>query len=236
MNFLALCQRARQEMGISGTGPTAVTAQTGEMKRVVDWVAQAYTEICAKHTNWKFLRSSFSVNTVAGTEAYLPTDCTDSVLAAAIGSATVGDFARWIDDTFRIYKQSEGAGTRQYFWPVPYSWFRDRYQLIVPSNNKPFQWSIRPRDNALLMGPKPDAVYVVEGDYYRVAPPLAADNDTPLFPTRFHLAVVWLATQKYAGYEEGGGVYAHATAEYKKLYGPLQTDQLPSIDLAPPLA
>jgi len=236
MNFLQLCQMACQEMGIAGTGPTATTGQTGELKRVVDWVARAYREICGKHANWKFLRSSFSVNTIIGQEAYLPTACTDSVLAQLIGHATVGKFGKWMPDTFRIYKLSEGAGTRQYIWPVDYEWFRDRYQLIVPSNNRPFQWSVRPRDYALLMGPKPNDVYVVEGDYYRVAPVLAADADEPIFQEQYHMSIVWRAVRYYALYEEDGGLYAGANQEYKSEYGLLMTDQLPAMELGAPLA
>lgn len=236
MNFLELCKRTRQECGIAGTGPSSVLNQTGELKRVVDWVAGAYKDICAKHANWEFLLSSFSVNTVAGTEAYLPTACTDSNIGQLIGHATVGAFGTWIPNTFRIYLQSDGAATRQYFFSIPYSYFRDRYQLQVPANSRPAEFCVRPKDKAILVGPKPDAVYVISGDYYRVAPVLAADDDEPLFPARFHEAIVWLAQRYYAGYEEDGGVYADANRKFNELYVPLMADQLPQIGLGAPLA
>lgn len=236
MNFLQLCQRTRQECDISGTGPSAVTNQTGELKRVVDWVKESYDEICSEYDNWKFLRSEFSLNTVVGQEAYMPTDCTDTQLNAAIGAAAVGKFGRWILETFFIYLQSAGSSTRQNFWPTTYEHFRQTYQMQPPANGKPAFFAVRPRDYALLLGPKPDAVYVISGEYYRVAPPLSANDDVPLFPERFHLAIVWRAAKKYAGFEADGGLYVHAQNEHDKYYGPLMLDQLPAMDLGAPLA
>lgn len=240
MNFLQLCQRTRQECGIAGTGPTAVTGQTGELKRVVDWVAEAYKRICAKQMgNWKFLRSEFSVNTVADTEAYLPTACTDSVIGQLIGHATVGKFRRWCvgpHDSFWIYLQSAGVGTRQPFYETAYPIFRQRYQMQVPSSAQPADLSIRLRDSALLLGPKPNAVYVIEGEYYRVAPALTADADEPLIPEDFQMLIVWLAKRLYAGFEETGGVYVDSDNNYRSLYNELLMDQLPKLGTGGPLA
>jgi hypothetical protein len=235
MTFLQLCQRVRQECGIAGTGPTTVVGQTGELGRVVSWTATAYDLICAKHVNWKFLRSSFSVNSVASQEAYLPTTCTDTEIAAAIGSATVGAFGSWIDDSFWIYKNSEGIATRREFYFYDYENFRYLYQIRPPNPGSPVYFTFRPRDNAILLGPKPDAVYVMAGEYYRIAPPLAADSDTPLFPARFHMAIVWLAQHLYAGYEEDGGVWTDSQTNFGQLYFPLMVDQLPRLLMARPL-
>lgn len=231
MNFLAICQRARQEMAVSGTGPSTVVAQTGEMKRVCDWVASAYLDICAEHEDWNFLQSSFTVNTVIGQEAYTPTSCTDSVLSAAIGSATVGAFGRWVEGSLRIYKQSAGIAAQHNLFPLAYDWFREQYQLVAPANNQPSEFTVRPRDKAILCGPKPDDVYVITGDYYRVAVPLALDADTPLLPERFHMAIVWRAVRMYAQYEEAGGIYAASNIEYKRIHRSLLLDQLPRMQL-----
>lgn len=236
--FLQLAARLRQDCGIAGTGPTTVVAQTGELARLVSWIATAYTNICAQHSNWKFLRSAFGVNTVTDQEAYLATACTDTEVGALIGSATVGAFGSWaIDNEYPwwIYRLADGTSTRNYFWNLDHASFRDRYDLRPPNHNKPFEYAIRPRDNAILLGPKPDGVYVVQGEYYRVAPPLAVDGDTPLFPERFHMAIVHLAKRYYAGYEEDGGVYMDANSEFGQIYFPLMQDQLPQLRLGGPL-
>jgi len=230
-------------MGIAGTGPAAVTNQTGEAKRIVDWTAAAYDWICAKRDNWKFLRSTAYVDTVADDEDYLPTEFTDANLAALIGSATVGKFARWCandpdtdDSTFRCYLVADGAATQQIIRFIPYGWFRDRYQLQAPSSARPAELAIRTRDNAILSGPKPNGVYRITGDYYRVAPRLTADDDEPLFPERFHMAIVWKAKQFYAGHEEDGGAYTEALNNFTPLMGDLMRDQLPAMGLGAPLA
>jgi hypothetical protein len=185
LKFIDMCQRLRQDAGIAGTGPTTVVAQTGELARLVSWIATAYTNICAQHTNWRFLRSAFSVNTVTDQEAYLATACTDTEVGALIGSATVGAFGSWAIDSeypWWIYRLSDGTSTRNYFWNLDHASFRDRYDLRPPNHNKPFEYAIRPRDNAILVGPKPDGVYVLQGEYYRVAPPLAVDGRYPVVP------------------------------------------------------
>ena len=234
--FLTLCKRARQEMGIPGSGPSTVTAQTGELKRVVDWVSTAYTDICSAHDNWRFLRSRFTVNTVAGTQAYLPTDCTDTVLSAAITAAT---FNKWVTerfDTFRQYLTASGSGTQQNLWFRDYGSFRFIWQLQSVTNGQPVEYTIRPNDDAILLGPTPSDIYTITGEYYRVAPALTQDAEAPLFQERHQLAIVWRAVRSYAGYESDSGLYAHADNEYKRLYGNLMKDELPKVTLGKPLA
>lgn len=238
MNFLQICQRTARECGITGsiTVPSTVVNQTGELRSIVDWCASAYLEICNEKQNWKFLRSRFTVNTVLDQEAYAITDCTDTKLSAAM---TVAGFAKWITekyDTFRIYLTSAGSSNQQLFWPISYEYFRFKYQNQPPPNSQPVEYAIREDDLAILLGPKPNGVYTVTGEYYRRAPSLALDADTPLFPERFHEAIVWRAVRKYAQKEEDGGLYAAADLEYKRYHGPLLKDQLPRMRLGGPLA
>lgn len=213
-------------MGIAGSGPAAVTSQSGEAALVVNWCASAYDDICSEHTSWKFLRSRFSVNTVIGTEAYAITDCTDTKLSTPITSAR---FARWIierRDTFRIYLTASGASTQASIWPKDYEWFRYQYQMQPPGNSQPIDFAIREDDNAILLGPKPNDIYTIVGEYYRTAAVLAADSDEPLFQSRFHMAIVWRAVRSYAIAEEDGGLYQAADGEYKRLHSSLMIDQL----------
>jgi hypothetical protein len=49
MNFLQLAQRTRRKCRIAGTGPTAVTNQSEEYSRVLDWVNEAWMIIQRKH-------------------------------------------------------------------------------------------------------------------------------------------------------------------------------------------
>ena len=233
MNFLQLCQRVRQETGIAGTGPTTVVGQTGELKRVVEWTANAARDIQARHNTWKFLRRGFTVDTVANTQFYLPTDCTDELNAVAI---TAAGFANWKEQTFRRYLKSAGVATEQFIWPMHWEAFRDYWMLRTLPASFPMSFGIRPRDQALGFGPIPDAVYTVHGDYVAVATDLAADADVPLLPTRFEMAIVWLAVRSFAGYQEAGGLFQYAQGNYDEINGRLEIDQLPGIEVPDALA
>lgn len=233
MTFLEICKAVRRECGISGTGPAAVTGQTGEMLRIVNWVIDSHKEICRLHDNWLFLRSSFTVDTVSGTASYLPSTCTDSRLSAAI---TAVKFNLWLTDTFRIYKSSDGVATQQLFTFEDFEFFRDYYLLGTVANARPAVFTIRPDDDAILPGPTPDAVYVITGDYQRFPADLAADGDVPAFPAKYHDAVTWLAARKYALYEEAAGLYRGANREYARILSDLELKFLPPIRVGGPLA
>jgi hypothetical protein len=67
MTFLELVQRTRRECGIPGDGPTTTANQTREMRRLVDWVSQAYVELQEERSDWDFLRKPTTFNTQHGT-------------------------------------------------------------------------------------------------------------------------------------------------------------------------
>ena len=57
MTFLELCQTVRQEVGLSGTGPTTVVSQEGQLKVVVDFVIEADHQVQGLWSDWNFLWS-----------------------------------------------------------------------------------------------------------------------------------------------------------------------------------
>lgn len=228
MNFLEIVQRLARECDVGA--PTSVVDQEGENERLVGWAQSAYQDICKKHRNWKFLRSAFTVDTVADTQAYLPTACTDNdALSAAI---TAADFSHWWTRTFRIYKSSEGVATQRWIPYRSHGYFRDKWLIASPAAAFPSEFTERPRDKAILLGAKPDAVYVLTGEYQRRAPVLALDANEPLFHEEHHEIIVWFAIIRYAGFEEDSGLYDHAEREYKKLLGALERDELPAVGMA----
>lgn len=66
MNFLQLCQRLRQETGISDSGPSNVTGQTGDMKRIVDWVNESWVRLQGMRPNWNWMWKLGEVEIPAG--------------------------------------------------------------------------------------------------------------------------------------------------------------------------
>lgn len=222
MTYLELCSRLRQECGVSGVGPIAVLNQTGEYKRLVDWISQAYVDIQNRHRgSWRWLRSEYTVATVASDDEYAYSDCTDT-----IASATISRFARWIPGTELIYLTSAGVGTQGPLSWVDWDDFKQVYKMGSQNNGYPAWVTIDPR-NKLRLGPKPDAVYTVTGDYMKSPQVLAADSTTPEMPDSFHMLIVYEAMKKYAAYESAPEVWSAAKSEYARMMRDLEVDQLP---------
>jgi len=53
MTFLELCQRLRQEVGATGSGPNNTAGQSGEYARLVSWIRTAWQEI-QNDRRWAF--------------------------------------------------------------------------------------------------------------------------------------------------------------------------------------
>ena len=121
MDFRDLCQKTTMRCSIGdadGSIPTSVVGQTGELARVVDWVQDAWNDIQTKHNTWQWMRSKFTVNTVADQQAYAPTVCTDTVHG---GTITMARFREWKLRDYRnppkIYLTSTGIrGQRWLTW------------------------------------------------------------------------------------------------------------------------
>ena len=227
MNFLALCQRLVSEAGISGS-LTSVVSQTGENLRVVNWVNSAYEAIQNAQPSWKFMRHGFTVNTVINQDAYAYTACTDTTLASAIVN-----FGRWDTDSFKIYLTSVSDEIEVPF--LDYMSWRSRYRVASQTAGRPTDATTLP-DDKIGLGPKPNAVFVFSGDYYRSAKTMSVNTDDPIIPSQYHMVIVWRALMLYAAFEEAGSLYQTAMVEYNKINRMLELNQLPPIVMAGPLA
>lgn len=228
--FLQLCVHARRECRIAGTGPAAVTSQVGELERLVNWVANAYTEIQNKHPNWRWLRSSFTVNTVASDDTYAYGDLTDTGT-----SSPITRLSSFLPNEFKIYLTSAGVGTQH--WLSYWQWddFRRVYRIGTQNDGYPAVVTIDPA-NQVVLGAKPDAIYTVTGDYQKSAQILAADGDTPEMPSQFHYLIVYEAVRKYAAEVGDPGLWAAMKDEAAQMWRDLRQNQLPPSNYGNPLA
>ncbi len=236
--FLQLCQRLRQETVDSGSGPTSVVSQTGDAGRLVKWIADAYAELQTEKDAWLWLRSSFSVNTVAGTDSYAYTDCTDDVSAATVARFA---FWYWLRDRsgtpyFSAYLTSSGSGAEFHLVPLEWDRFRRLYKFGSQTNNQPAHVSVDPATQKFVLGPVPDDIYTVRGSYQKGPQILAANSDTPEMPSRFHDLIVYDAMAKYGGNRVAPEAMVRALSEGSTLRGALMRDQLPKIGFGGPLA
>lgn len=234
--YLELCQTLRRECSISGTGPTAVLSQVGQYLDVVNWVKQAWTSLQNRHTHWRWLRSTWSVNTVANDDTYAYTDCTDTLT-----SATITRFSHWWPrdeagyPNVKCYLSATGVAAEGWLTPLPWSTFTAIYRRGTQTSNQPVHCTIDPQNN-LVLGPKPNAVYVVSGEYQKSAQILAADGDIPEMPLQFHDLVWCAAMRRYAGKQAAPEAMSRAIAEGNVLLRQLEINQLPAMGLGRALA
>lgn len=229
-DFLTLCQYLNQEVETGGTGPSAVAGQTGDLGRYVKWVKDGWTELQQEREDWLWMRKSFTVNTVASDGAYVYGDCTDTVSAVAIAR-----FSRWYRDSFKAYLQSDGVGSEYPLRWLEWERFRRIYRYGTQTNQQPIHVSVDPTQ-AFVLGPIPNAVYVVSGDYQLGPQTLSADADTPEMPARFHNLIVFEAMQKYGANKVAHEILLRAAAESSRLHFALEMDQLPKLTFGGPLA
>jgi hypothetical protein len=234
MNFLALAVKLRQECEVPGTGPAAVTGQVGQLKRIVDWTADAWEDIQNQHTNWLWMRRAFTLNTVLNDDSYAFGDATDVDAAAAITR-----FSHWLAqdprDPYLCYLQSSGVGAQYRLSWVPWPDFKQLYRVGSQTNGAPAHVSADPQRN-LVLGPKPNGVFVVTGDFQRSQQTLAADADIPEMPTQFHKLIVYWSMMKYGANSVATEIYSRAMNEANRMMRVLETNQLPEMPTAGPLA
>ena len=222
MDFLACCQRLRQEAGLSGTGPVSVVSQTGEMKRIVDWVAAAYEDIQELHATWRFLRDDFSFSTIVNNQDYAPI------------SVGLTEHASWVKEDIRIYESVNDECQLIY---LPWEIFRKTY--FIGSNRsvtgRPTIVTVRP-NNTLTFWQVPSAILTVNGEYYKSPDVMAANTDMPVMPSMFHMIIVWKGLMHYGAHAGADEKYAHGEKEYKRMKAMLEFSELEDFTHGEPLA
>ena len=218
MTFLELCQRLRTEAGISGTGATS--------SKINDWIKSAYQDIQSMYATLKFLQASFAFDTTADKQDYTPTE------------AGITDLATWRmnrPNSMTVYPKADSTNER-YLTYIPWDSFRENYLIGATRTSKgpPDIVTIRP-DNTLTFWPIPDNAFTVNGEYFKVPDVMSLDTDVPIFPARFHMAIVWRALMFYGANEGAIDLYTHGQNEFNQVLRELQKNQLPHIFRGNPL-
>lgn len=219
MNYLQLCQRLRQEVGASGSDATTVGA-TGEWLRLCTWIAQAWSEIQLVNPDWNWMRTEASFATIANQAEY----------PYASAPLSLTNFSRWIDNSFRIYKDSQGD--EHALIPMDYADFYDTYLISTyeTTYSYPSVITVSPTDSLILALP-PDDIYTVSGEYIQDVSELSADTDTPGLPSRYHMLIVYRAMQDYGVYEAASEVLQRGAARYAEMYNRLEFDEMPDVSV-----
>ena len=209
MTFLELCQAVRQEVGISGTGPSTVLSQEGQLKAIVDFVVEAEFQINGLWKDWDFLWSQYSTTLALGvSEPALPKPA---------------DLGTWDLRSFYLdYSTDDWAKLS----PLGYIEWRDTLRQGVQDNSSPNYFIIKPNGN-LIVHPVPDKAYTISADYWRIGTRLTANLDESPIPAQYHRSIIARAKTMWAEREEAPEILLAASAEYQDVLDKLESQSLP---------
>ncbi len=211
MNFLQICQHAREESGIAGTStPSTVVAQTGILGKLVTRTAQAWVDIQTSRQYWDFARSTLTFPTVAAQRTY-----------DVVADLSHTDVDKWDTDSVFIYTTSV-ADQAPLEWK-DYQWFIRHVDQTYPDGRP--TWITELPGKILAFDRTPDDVYTITADYWRTPELLADDTDTPGLPEQLHWIIVWKSVMMYAGSQGAGDMFAYAKGNYDALHFQLVMDQ-----------
>jgi len=224
VNLLALVQSLHNEGRQPGSAPTAVAAQTGRAADLVRWTIEAYNDIQRElDGKWKWLYKEWHVDTVASTPSYATGAITDTAAAAVIDRFRAWDYDE--DLPWFIYLSSAGVATENELGMEDWPEFRSLYVKGTHTAGFPGLVAIDPKDDKIYLGPTPDAVYRVGGNYWKSNQALAADADIPEMPSDYHMMIVYRAMVKYAYNAVAPDILARATTDGSALYDALVNNQ-----------
>lgn len=233
--FLEICQQTARDVGMAGNGPTTTIGQTGLYGDIVRWVIDSYTEIQNRNGgHWRFLRHEFTLPTVDTVDSYDWTQAIDSTTANPLTR-----FSEWrVNDSRlppRIYLTASGVGTQTWMSVAPWSDFQQIYKISNQVDSYPAHVTVDPQDN-IVIGPAPNGVYTITGEYFRGPQVLALDADVPEMPLQFHNLIRFYAIENYGYRQSAPEILNRAEKQQRKYMRQLERNQLERFSLARPLA
>ena len=224
MNLLELVNRVRLECGVAGPQLMSLSSAALETQRIRNWVIDSWRDIQTMKDDWHFMQKSFQFATVAQQQVYTPTQ------------AGVADFSTWKLNSLRCAREVSLVD-EQLLGYMLYDQFRNLYQYGPTRTNyaRPAVFTVTPQ-KALAFSATPDDVYQIVGEYYKTPMMLSIDTDSPEFPVRFHMLIVYMAMKHYGAYESAPEVYQRGSELSGQILSELMINELPAPVFGAPLA
>lgn len=182
--------------------------QTGILKDLVRWVADADVAIQREAINWDFLyKTNFSVSTVQGTATY----------------NKPSDYGKWDHKTFYLdYSLASNVQLTE----IEYREYYNTYGVGVQTQRQPVNFVLPPSNNIILYS-VPDAVYTLTANYWCAPVRMSSGTGVSVIPETYIRCIIARAKMYYAISEESDPLYAEAKVEYDMVLSELKSDQLP---------
>jgi hypothetical protein len=196
--FLEICQKAGAESGVFSDGqPASVVNQTGDLKKLVDWTADAVEWVERQRDDWQWMQKAWSGSLTANNRTY-----------TAAGSFVITDFGGWVIDDIRrrfypvsIYLTATGVSDETALKLIPYETWLARYDRGTQETNRPTYYTISPAGE-IIFAQTPDAAYTARGRYRRKPARPAANATEPGWPAQYHFVAAWEAARRLAEHDE----------------------------------
>jgi len=218
-NYLTLCQKLRELVGISGDGPASVLSQVGMNKKITTWIADADEWVIRRWEDWSFMLEPKTIITVAaGTSTY------------TLNDLSITDLARWRTTAF-----VRGPGAADYLLLESGLVYDDDYltseeylgEAVTGPIEKVF---VRSTDDALIFYPTPTVDTTVWGAYYKAATRMAANDSESPIPARFESVILNRAKMFYAEHLEDTVLYQSAEKDFIRDMHKLESKCAPALD------
>ena len=214
--YLALCVKFRKMVGISGSGPSAVTSQSGMDEKITIWVADADELIQRKWEDWNFLLEPKEIITA-----------TAGISTFTLSDLSITDLARWKKTTF-----VSNPGTANY-QKLSHDKNYDEYlnsdeYLAAAVTGDIERVIIRSTDNAVIFYPAPTSNTTVWAAYFKAVTRMSANISTTPIPTRFEDAILYRAKMFYAEFMEDVSLYNSARSDFDEVMTKLEASEAPA--------
>ncbi len=205
MNFLEICQKVHNALGIQGSFNDVETNDT--IKVIAQAVNDGWSSIQNYRKDWKFLMEEADLVVSSGTTTYT----VDFILGSNSGNFGSWDTSNFICDDYKLKF-------------IAY----DKWRYDVSDDAvKAYEFSIRPNDNAVLTQNVTTGT-TLELMYYRAPQDLSNNSDTPILPAAYHNLIVYAGILNASVFFSTPELYQHVSQLFDKLLGSLMRDQIPS--------
>lgn len=186
MNFLELCQRAKEDAAIQGDTLASTVNQSGIIPKLVSWVREAYLDIQNMPHRFNWMRQVVILPITSGVYDYSL------------------DLAPWSRPDIREFEKGHvrlisASGQFQACAVLEFDEFDMRYPLIQ-NVGQPSALTVTP-DRAVVFNSIPNSALNMRG-VVRLKPQiLTNDTDIPNMPEEHHLLIVHKAVMRYARHD-----------------------------------
>lgn len=224
--FLQLCQAARLECEIPGTGPSAVTGQTGILALLVSHVAKAVKELERMYEDWDFMWTQASNALVASQYDYDP-----------VSDWGITDLRTFRPETFRIYKTTDGIAYQQELEWWDWEDWNANFGTAFSASTEGYPGRVTRLPNGnFRFDAIPDTGYTVTFDYSLQTTDMADDSDTSNIPEEYEDIVVYSTMIKYGKRQGMPGIEDDGLDSYNELLSAMERELLPTVKTPGPLA